>query len=342
MKPILIIGQGIAGSVLGLSLFQKNIPFEIVNIPKNNSASRLASGLYNPIVLKRMKAVWEASYFMDSVNKFYPWVEDLLKTKFLFQQNIVRLFSSIQEQNDWSLYLNKPVLNSHLKPKTGDNYSPTINSPYGYGIVEGCGWVDTITFLNAASNFFSKLGVLTEDRFEDFSSVFIENKLNTYHKIIFCEGFQIKNNPFFKNLPFSFTKGEVIEIYSNSLQIDDIINAGIFIIPLGEGKYKVGSTYSWDPLDEIPTSRELNNLTNQLKSLVNMPFEVTSHLAGIRPTVRDRKPIVGLLPNNQKIGIFNGLGSRGILMAPGLASNLINHILTGSPLLKGCGLSRFT
>jgi glycine/D-amino acid oxidase-like deaminating enzyme len=342
MKPILIVGQGIAGTILALSLYERKIPFQILNQKKENSASRIASGLYNPIVLKRMKAVWEGDYFISKLNDFYPKAEALLEKKFFFQSNIIRLFSTIQEQNDWALHLDKPVLKNHLYHETLRNFSSTINSPFGLGIVTGCGWVDTNIFLDAAASFFQNLEVLTEQKFEDYSDLLSDEFLSSFKHIIFCEGYQITKNPFFENLPFAFTKGEVMEIYSNELKLNEIINAGIFIIPLGDNLYKVGATYSWDPINEIPTTQELQNLQSSLDKIITVPYQVTKHVAGIRPTVKDRKPIIGLHHQNKKIGIFNGLGSRGILMAPGLAANFIDHFIDDQPLLKGCELSRFT
>ncbi len=112
-------------------------------------------------------------------------------------------------------------------------------------------------------------------------------------------------------------------------------------MPSSNGEYKVGSTYEWNqPNVEIDDeAKEL--LRSNLASLISEPFEIIDQIAGIRPTVKDRRPIMGEHPDHSGLYIFNGLGAKGYLMAPLLGQELADFILTGAELDKEVRLTRF-
>lgn len=346
MKPLLIVGQGLAGTILACKLLDNNIPFNIIDNPVKFTASKVASGLYNPIVLKRMKPVWNASKFMENIADFYSTWEMLLGVSFHEKLDIIRLFSSIEEQNNWNQYLDNPALNPYLCTQPLPSGLKNIKDEFGHGVVKNCGWVNTAVFLTTTKFFFQTQNILQESIF-DFNKIQFEGKhlsylQQEYSKIIFCEGYKtLCNNPFFKHLPFALTKGEVIEIESAALNLTNAINAGIFILPLHDNRYKVGATYSWDPIDELPSESALKTLTDQLEDLITVPYKIISHQAGVRPTVKDRKPIIGFHHNHPNIGIFNGMGSRGVLMAPALADAFVDLLTQNKPLPHACDVNRF-
>ena len=76
------------------------------------------------------------------------------------------------------------------------------------------------TFLNKSREYFKSECLVLEERF-DFSQ-FDPNQgvYKSLHsdRIIFCEGFRVTDNPYFKSLPLSPTKGEVMTIRIPSLE----------------------------------------------------------------------------------------------------------------------------
>jgi len=78
-----------------------------------------------------------------------------------------------------------------------------------------------------------------------------------------------------------------------------------------------------------------------LKALVHCDFEVIDHLAGVRPTVKDRRPMVGTHPKFANLHVLNGLGTRGVMLAPAMAKSLFENIENQIPLEKEIDIKRF-
>ena len=162
-----------------------------------------------------------------------------------------------------------------------------------------------------------------EERF-DFSQ--LDPYKGTYkslqsNRIVFCEGFRLKDNPYFKSLPLSPTKGEIMTIRIPSLEnFDKIISKGVYVLPLGNHLYTVGATYNHTDLNDGLTTEGQSFLRDKVSDILSVEFQVISGVAGIRPTVKDRKTLIGLHPKYDKIGVFNGLGTRGALQGPSLSA----------------------
>jgi len=129
-------------------------------------------------------------------------------------------------------------------------------------------------------------------------------------------------------------------IKAPNLNIDAIINSSIFIIPVGNDCYKVGATYDWNDKTNSITESAKNELLSKLNDLINCDYEVLEHFAGVRPTVKDRRPLVGSHPNYSNVHILNGLGTRGVMLGPFLAQQLFNFIEYNIPLEDEININR--
>jgi glycine/D-amino acid oxidase-like deaminating enzyme len=145
---------------------------------------------------------------------------------------------------------------------------------------------------------------------------------------IFCEGVNVVKNPWFNWLPIQQFKGEVLEIYAPKLKLDRMINRGVFLLPIGDGFFKVGATHDWRNVDEKPTEEGKNELLEKLNKFINVPFKITNHQAGLRPAARDRHPYIGVHPEHENLFVVNGLGSKGVIMAPWLITEFIKGLNT--------------
>jgi len=152
-------------------------------------------------------------------------------------------------------------------------------------------------------------------------------------KIIFCDGVEAQNNPYWETLPFLPSKGEILTIKAD-MNLSHILNRKIFILPVGENLFKVGSTYSWKFENASPTEAAKAELITQLKSIIKIPFEVIDHTAAIRPTVKDRRPMIGLHKHYAQVGIFNGLGTKGCLLAPFFADHFAGYLSGKNELME--------
>jgi glycine/D-amino acid oxidase-like deaminating enzyme len=149
-------------------------------------------------------------------------------------------------------------------------------------------------------------------------------------------------NPWFNHLPLDGVKGELIIIKAPDLQLDQMVNSSVFILPLGEDVYKVGATYNWDDKSNSPTQDGLEELILKLKEVINCEFELLHHYAGIRPTVKDRKPLVGTHPVYNRLHLLNGLGTRGVLLGPYLSDLLYQSIEHNQQLPPAIDIKRFS
>ena len=339
----LIVGSGLSSIMLCEALRKRGKSFKVIS-NKSQQASIVASGLYNPVVLKRFNKAWDAEKHLPVAMSAYKELELFLGIKIDYKLPIYRLFSSIEEQNNWIIASDKIPLKSYLISNIKSNINQNIYAPYGYGEVKNTGRIDTKLLLESYSNLLNNEKLISHESFE-YDKLKISKKI-VYkgiesNKIIFSEGFGVRQNPFFNYLPIDGTKGELIIINAPKLNSEVIIKSSVFIIPIGNNNYLVGSTYAWDDFNNEPTINAKNKLLNKLDKLVLCPYKVIYQRAGIRPTVVDRRPLVGQHKSYENLYILNGLGSRGVLIAPTVANALINLIEDKLPLQKEINISRF-
>ena len=339
----LIVGSGLSGVMLCEALRKRGKTFKVIS-NKSQQASIVASGLYNPVVLKRFNKAWDAEKHLPVAMSAYEELELFLGIKIDYKLPIYRLFSSIEEQNNWIIASDKIPLKPYLISNIKSNNNQNIYAPYGYGEVKNTGRIDTKLLLESYSNVLNNEKLISHESFE-YDKLKISKKI-VYkgiesENIIFSEGFGVRQNPFFNYLPIEGTKGELIIINAPKLNSEVIIKSSVFIIPIGKNNYLVGSTYAWDDFNNDPTINAKNKLLNKLDKLILCPYKVVYQRAGIRPTVIDRRPLVGQHKSHQNLYILNGLGSRGVLIAPAVANALINLIEDKLPLQKEINISRF-
>ncbi|NNC69515.1 MAG: FAD-dependent oxidoreductase, partial [Flavobacteriaceae bacterium] len=71
------------------------------------------------------------------------------------------------------------------------------------------------------------------------------------------------------------------------------------------------------------------------------PYTIITHEAGIRPTVKDRRPLVGIHPEKKQLAVLNGLGTRGVLLAPKMARLLYEALENRMDVPKEVSINRF-
>ncbi len=343
MIDYLIIGSGLAGIAYAETALQNNKSIVVIDSGVISS-SKVAAGLYNPVILKRFTPVWNAKQQLDELDLFYNHIENKLNNKFNFEIPILRKFFSIEEQNNWFVASDKAELNPFLSTNLITSKYSGIDSPYDYGKVNRTGYVDVAFLLEKYQEYLFLNKMFLKESF-DYSLLKINNGIQykdiIAKHIIFAEGFGMHSNPYFNDLPLDGAKGELLVIKAPNLNLDVIINTSVFILPLGNDLFKVGATYNWSDKTDLPTEEGKNELIERIKEIITCDFEIISHYAGVRPTVKDRKPLVGTHPIHSELHILNGLGTRGVMLAPSLAKSLFNKIENGTPLEKEINCNRF-
>lgn len=341
----IIVGSGLAGIAFAETVLQNGKSFVIFDNHSQNS-TLIAGGLYNPVILKRFSEVWNAKYQLALADVFYQRIEAKLGVSIDFKMPIYRKFFSVEEQNNWFTASDKPNLAPFLSTTVVHKKYQAIESPFGYGEVLHTGYVDTESLLKLYHNYLKSENKLFEEAF-DYGKLQITEGLVRYgnlsaEHIVFAEGFGLHQNPFFNYLPLDGTKGELLLIKAPDLDIDIIVNTSVFILPLGNDMFKVGATYNWEDKTNLPTEEGKNELTAKLREIITCDFEIMEHWAGVRPTVKDRRPLLGTHHIYKNIHILNGLGTRGVMLAPAMALDLFEYIEKQKPLDSTIDIRRFS
>ena len=341
MNKVLVVGQGLAGTAVIRCLQERNIDFKVISTYQANSSSMVAAGLYNPITFKRLKATWMAKELFKQLESQYTFNGE----EFYTSRSLVKILSNVEEENRWIEQANSPQCEAFLDDQILASSNSKINAPLGVGQVKKAGNLNASAYINAVKKDLKLNGKVDIKPFE-YRALEIKEGKHVYNEqiydhIIFCEGYHTKENPWFGWLPIQLMKGELLTIESKDLNLEQVINAGFFILPLSQERYHVGATYDPNDTSTAITEKAKETLLAKFTTLCTAEFKVVDHKAGIRPAVIDRRPIVGQHPEYKNMWVLNGLGSKGVMLSHYFAKELIEHIFEGFPINKEASIERF-
>jgi len=344
-KSYIVVGQGLAGSILAYEFIKQGHTVTIIDSHSGARSSRVAAGIFHPLVFKRTTLTWKYEVLFDFLEEYYPELEKKLGGKFYHPMPYLRYFASQGERENWLKFMADDEYKSFLGEVVDESPIAGVTSTFGVGLVKRSGWVNTNSLLDCFEIYFIEKEILIVDKFDYNLIQFIGDKVVYKHlvadKIIFAEGYGITQNPYFNYLPLKATKGQVLTFEVDGLAEENIINRKVFALPLGDKQFKVGATYEWEWEHEEPTPELRLDLETKLTGLVDLPFEVVSHQAGIRPSVHDRRPLIGLHPQHPQLAVFNGMGSKGVMIAPYFAREFAGYLNNSSELDKEVDIKRF-
>ena len=340
----ILVGLGLAGLALSEELQRRGRSF-VVFEDGSQTSSLVAGGMYNPVILKRFTAVWNAAEQLQLALPFYQGLERKLGGAYDEKLDILRVFKSVEEQNNWFMACDKPVLEDFMRPELVPLENPCLKAPYGAGRVMYTGRIRVKALLEDYRSYLRERGQLIfecfdYDRLEDHGLYLNYGDVQA-GRIVFCEGNGLRSNPFFRDLPMTGTKGELLTIHAPQLKLDMVLKSAIFIMPLGEDSYKVGATFNWHDKTNNPTRQGREELESKLAEVIACAYTVTGHEAGVRPTTGDRRPLLGTHAQDPKLALCNGLGTRGVMVGPLMAKKLIDHLEDGKELDREISISRF-
>jgi len=346
MLDYIVVGFGLAGLSFSEQLQQNKKSFVVIS-EEEKSSSVVAGGMYNPVILKRFTSPWNAVSQLEFAMPFYTAIENRMNIEVNNPLPVLRVFNAIEEQNNWLIASDKPNLAPFLSVSFKKNENEFILAENDFGIVEKAGRLQVAKLLSAYKSDLQKSdsylnGSFEHDALEIFDA-YVSYKGIKAKKIVFCEGYGMKSNPYFNYLPLNGTKGEVLIIKSEKLKLDSVVKSGVFLIPLDEvDHYLVGATYHWTDKTWEATDEARLELVNKLDVLLKCDYQIVDQLAGIRPTVKDRRPLVGKHPEYNNLFVLNGLGTRGVMVAPIVSDQLFDFIENEKILDAEIDVERFS
>ena len=344
MLDYLVVGLGLAGVTFCHTLEKNKKTFKVIT-DRSQRSSWVAGGLYNPVILKRFKPAWRATEQIELLKPFYRELEEKLEVKLDYPIPVLRRFVSAEEQNLWFEAADKPELSAFMSLKLRPDHNTAINAPFGYGEVLGTGRIDTKALVEGYAQYLQKSGKIDYLSLE-YNALSIEKDGVSYGgikaaNIVFAAGYGLHEDPYFNYLPLQGTKGELLTLKIPDLDEKSVIKSSVFIIPLEDDLYRIGATYKWKDKTNVPTTEAREELLEKLNSFLECNYEVVDQIAGIRPTVTDRRPLVGRHPDQSNLYVLNGFGSRGVMIGPYASSKLFNLIEAGEALPEDMDIKRF-
>jgi glycine oxidase len=335
----IIVGQGLAGTTLAWHLHDSGLRVLILDAQESVTTSKIAAGLITPITGKQLALTWRCDEFLPVADAFYSNIEARTGQRFYNHGTAVRLFTSPAERTHWSKRYDQPAFQPYLIDPTPDPIvNPALANAPGGGFAMRTAQLDVAAYLAASRGAFmasQSYSALTLDWTRD---VHLEPDAITLHNqttrhLISCEGFAATRNPYFAWVPSKAAKGEILTIHVHEPMPPNTLHCGVWIAPTAQPNiFKVGSTYEWTNLDNTPTPAARTDIERRLTAVLRIGYTVLDHQAAVRPIIRTSKALVGFHPTHERLGYFNGLGSKGSLIAPWFAACFTQAIVHQTPL----------
>jgi glycine/D-amino acid oxidase-like deaminating enzyme len=338
-EKVLVVGFGISGAVLSHHLEALGHQVYVADPMQKITTSRVAAGLFNPILIGRRKKTWMAEILFEHFPDFYRLAEQRLNTRFFFPAIIHHLPSDMEEQNDWDMMLADPNFESFFEfsKKQLPSY---IHTPFSAIEINKAGWLDIPTFLDASYYTLKNMGRwLSKKIVFDTDLKYVDNQWHlvsenqSFDRVFYCTGEHDRelNEPF-AVIPFNPVKGDVIDITTEAKLANDIYHQKVFLIPLSSNTARIGSTYNWNTLDYLPRKEGAEELSQKLESFFKAKYKIIDHKAGIRPAVAGRRPFIGSHTEFKNLYVLNGMGSKGVTLAPYFSEILLNYVYQNQPI----------
>ncbi len=342
----LIVGQGLAGTLLCHFLLEKGTDIHVIDHFSERAATQVAAGIINPITGRRYVKSWRVDELIPFAKATYRQLEQQLGISVLTERSILRSLFNHREESDWLLRTDEPAYQPYMAedPELGA-YAELTEPVYAYGETLQGAQVQVGHLAQAFRQMLRESGRLTEATFDYKAIQLVDGKAiyqgEAYDKIIFSEGYLARNNPFFNYLPFGGAKGEVLLVRIPNAGFEKLLKHRVFIVPIEDDIYWIGATYNWKFESDAPTQEGGLFLKERLEEVLKVPFEIIEHKAAVRPTVKDRRPFLGLHPEWPQLALFNGLGTKGASLGPFWAKHMADFLTENTSLDEEVDIRRF-
>lgn len=345
---IIIVGQGLAGSLLAWELAGRGRHVLVVDDASPNAASRVAAGLVNPVTGPRLALTPGADRLFGTMRRTISGIEARFGTPLFHPLPLIRRFDSERMLDFWHRRIEDPNYASYLDPQT---LSPSaiapIEAPLGGFRQYQTGWLDCGGLIRLLGDWLQigrslRRSSINHDRISVGAGYVGIGGLRA-GTLVFCEGYRLADNPWFDWLPLQPAKGEILTLQAEYDLPQRISSAGRWLVPLGRKRFRFGATYGWHRIDDKPTNDGKGilrmDLTECFPSLADAML--IDHRAGVRPATRDRHPFLGRHPSHPRLTVFNGFGSKGSLMIPWYAKRFADFLIDDEPLPEQADIARF-
>lgn len=341
---VLIIGQGICGSLLSWFLEERGYSFMVVDENDPSSASRISTGIINPVSGRLREPAWMIGDVMPFASQVYTEIGRRFNTSFITQLPLADFFPSPQMRLSFTEQAAKG--HTYLRwPENEYGLDEYINQSFGYGLIDPCYVVQMGRFIQQWREHLVINNRLIEAKLETPGTDLLKQAQEqlgiTAEQIIFCDGAATAISPLFGLLPFALNKGETLTVRIPGLPQQHIYKRTFSLSPAGEEHFYWGASYVWNTTDPQPTTAFREQAEAQLKHFVKLSFTVEDHRAAFRPATVERRPFAGFHPLYPETSLLNGMGSKGASLAPWFAKQMADLICDHKPVQPEVNIERF-
>lgn len=343
----LIVGQGLAGSLLALALQARGASVEVLDNGHRSSATRVAAGLMNPVMGARLSLVRDADRCLVTARSAYDAIGAARGTVLYQPLEMARLLRGEREFRAWERRAADPAYRDRISGFRPPGHDPDFNDPHGSFRIFQTGFLRTGLLLDAVRDRLRATGAL---RLAEVSAAELRATAagvrfagRTPGTVVFCEGFRGGANPWFSWLPFRPLKGQILTLRTDRPLPRRIANGGAWLLPVSERLCRVGATHEHGVTDLGTSLAARQRLLEAVPRLLRRPPAVTpvAQRAGVRPQMADRQPVMGRHSDHPEIAIFNGFGARGSLLVPWFAELFAEQLLGRATVPDYAALERF-
>ena len=340
----LIVGGGLAGIWFAFQCAKRNVPFALITKAGHSKSSEVAAGIFNPILANRQKLSYKADEIYPDLGKKYHELEALIHQKIFHKYPVAYIIESLKELNDWAALSESHIFKDYVLMKN-ERIADHVISDFGVLEISSSGWVDIPLMIHSFISRIVSPNVFLEDDF--IPDLLVNNEEGYFYQninaqnVVFCQGTAATQNPFTANVQLKPAKGEVLYIQNDETIENLIPQNGVFMLPLGNNCFKIGSNFEWNDMTWEPTQKAQNEIIGKFTRWYKGPFEIVTQIAGVRPSSNDRRPFVGKLNTLPNAYILNGLGSKGVALAPYYSEMLYKHIYENGEIEKDVEVYRF-
>lgn len=331
----IIVGQGLAGTTLAWHLQEAGQKVLLLDACKAVTSSKIAAGLITPITGQRMVLSNQYDEFLSVALPFYQRIEQRTNRAFFHKRTALRLFKSDAERANWAVRAEQAVYQSHLTtPQLDPLTAPDIADASGGGFAMNTSQLDVAAYLDASRSVlhWEQLALDWKNDVK-FNSDCVSVGPHLARLVVSCEGFAATRNPHFSTLSFNAAKGDILTVRFHQPIPPVSIHRGVWLAPTADPQvFRVGSTYNWESLDEVPEASARSQIECKLNEFIKVPYTVLEHSAAVRPIICKSNPLIGRHLTKDRLGYFNGLGSKGSLLAPWYARCLSDHLVRDAPI----------
>ena len=344
-----IVGQGLAGSAMAWTLHWAGQSVLLLDRAERWTASRVAAGLITPATGKRLVVSEKYKERFIAAKNFYRRVEKETGQTFFSEIEMLRLF---EDEVGRAEFMNRSDHEKWAQVSEWEGILQKDKAVHNGIRMQQAARLDITTYLLATRRFFEERGCYREteltageceqeeEKADQSTGINFETLAVTANRLIMCTG--AATTSLFPEVPSNPARGDILNVRIRGYERREVVHRSIWIAAEVDGTQTVGSTYDWKNLSNTPTEEGRQEILGKLGRIIEGPVEVQDHFAAVRPTMKDYEPVLGRHTKWQNVFVLNGFGSKGTLLAPGMAKKLLESMSGTAELESKYNYDRLT